>query len=328
MPALSSTMKEGKIVSWSKKVGDKVSSGDVLLVVESDKADMDVESYEDGFLASILVNDGSSAVVGAPVALLAKTAAEIPTVQAAAAAIKSGGFPPAAQTSISPAPAATAAATSAAAAPASPVRPFGQRVGVSGYARRLASEQGVDLATISSSRADGLITSRDLVNAPKGAVSPSHATSSWVPAPGTINATPSARKLALENNLDIKAIKGTGNFNRVTKEDVLKAAGKWVPEPSTAPLAAPAAAAAAAPAAAKSAASAPKTTVLDGIVPMDGMQKAVAKNMEKTLEVPVFRVSREIFTDDFDALYAELKPKGVTVSSLLAKVLRFPNALH
>jgi hypothetical protein len=53
---------------------------------------------------------------------------------------------------------------------------------------------------------------------------------------------------------------------------------------------------------------------------MDGMQKAVAKNMEKTLEVPVFRVSREIVTDDFDALYAQLKPKGVTVSAMLAKV--------
>ena len=53
MPALSSTMKEGKIVSWNKKIGDKVSSGDVLLVVESDKADMDVESFEDGFLAAI-----------------------------------------------------------------------------------------------------------------------------------------------------------------------------------------------------------------------------------------------------------------------------------
>lgn len=44
MPALSSTMKEGKIVAWSKKVGEKVSVGDVLLVVESDKADMDVEA--------------------------------------------------------------------------------------------------------------------------------------------------------------------------------------------------------------------------------------------------------------------------------------------
>jgi hypothetical protein len=45
MPALSSTMKEGKIVSWNKKIGEKVNSGDVLLVVESDKADMDVEVH-------------------------------------------------------------------------------------------------------------------------------------------------------------------------------------------------------------------------------------------------------------------------------------------
>lgn len=81
MPALSSTMKEGKIVSWAKKVGDKVSSGDVLLVVESDKADMDVESFEEGYLASILVKDGDSAAVGAPVAALAKTSAEIAAVQ-------------------------------------------------------------------------------------------------------------------------------------------------------------------------------------------------------------------------------------------------------
>lgn len=47
---------------------------------------------------------------------------------------------------------------------------------------------------------------------------------------------------------------------------------------------------------------------------MDGMQKAVAKNMEATLDVPVFRVSRKIRTDAFDDLYRQLKPKGVTVS--------------
>jgi len=91
MPALSSTMTSGKIVSWSKKVGDKVSSGDVLLVVESDKADMDVESYEDGFLAAIVVKDGEAAQVGSPVALIAKSAADIPAVQAYAANLKSGG---------------------------------------------------------------------------------------------------------------------------------------------------------------------------------------------------------------------------------------------
>ena len=51
------------------------------------------------------------------------------------------------------------------------------------------------------------------------------------------------------------------------------------------------------------------------------MQKAVAKNLEKTLTVPIFRVSREIYTDNFDELYATLKPKGVTVSAMLAKAV-------
>ena len=114
MPALSSTMTEGKIVSWSKKVGDKVASGDMVLVVESDKADMDVESYDDGFLAVILVADGQSAAVGSPVGLLAKTKDDIPAVQAYAATLKAGGAPVAA------APAA-AAASAPAASPAAPV---------------------------------------------------------------------------------------------------------------------------------------------------------------------------------------------------------------
>ena len=50
---------------------------------------------------------------------------------------------------------------------------------------------------------------------------------------------------------------------------------------------------------------------------MDSMQKAVAKNMETTLSVPIFRVSREIYTDDFDALYARLKPKGKCSGSVV-----------
>ena len=63
MPALSSTMTEGKIVEWLKKPGDKVERGESVLVVESDKADMDVESFQDGFLASIVMPAGSSAPV-------------------------------------------------------------------------------------------------------------------------------------------------------------------------------------------------------------------------------------------------------------------------
>ena len=54
---------------------------------------------------------------------------------------------------------------------------------------------------------------------------------------------------------------------------------------------------------------------------MDGMQKAVAKNIEATLAVPISRVSREITPDAFDQLYAQLKPKGNNVSAMLAKIV-------
>ena len=125
----------------------------------------------------------------------------------------------------------------------------------------------------------------------------------------------SARKYAAQYNIDITTIKvGTGNFGRVTADDVLIAAGK-------APVAKPAAPAVPISAAPAAKAAAPVQAVPDGVKPMDGMQKAVAKNMEKTLSVPIFRVSREIVTDKFDDLYAQLKPKGVTVSAMLAKAV-------
>jgi pyruvate dehydrogenase E2 component (dihydrolipoamide acetyltransferase) len=115
--------------------------------------------------------------------------------------------------------------------------------------------------------------------------------------------------------VDISTIKGTGNFGRVTPDDVLKAVGKWVdPNPPKVVEVAAAATAASVAAPAK------ENNALDGVVAMDGMQKAVAKNMMATLAVPIFRVSREIGTDDFDALYAKLKPHGITVSAMLAKV--------
>jgi pyruvate dehydrogenase E2 component (dihydrolipoamide acetyltransferase) len=72
MPALSSTMETGKIVAWLKNPGDRVEKGENILVVESDKADMDVESFHSGILASILVPAGESAPVGTPLPSLPK----------------------------------------------------------------------------------------------------------------------------------------------------------------------------------------------------------------------------------------------------------------
>eukprot|EP00967_Tisochrysis_lutea_P080956 scaffold111469_cov35-Tisochrysis_lutea.AAC.1 len=104
MPALSSTMKEGKISSWLMGVGDKVDAGDMVLVVESDKADMDVETYEEGYIAKILVPEGGTAAVGAPVAIIVEKEEDI-------AAVAAGGAPPAAAApAAAPEPAAAATA--------------------------------------------------------------------------------------------------------------------------------------------------------------------------------------------------------------------------
>ena len=77
MPALSSTMTEGKIVSRTTAEGDRVSKGDPVVVVESDKADMDVETFHDGIIAAVLVPAGGTALVGAPIALLAESEEDV-----------------------------------------------------------------------------------------------------------------------------------------------------------------------------------------------------------------------------------------------------------
>lgn len=82
MPALSSTMTEGKIVEWLKQPGDRVERGESVLVVESDKADMDVESFEAGFLGAVLLPAGSTAPVGETIGLVVETEAELENLRA------------------------------------------------------------------------------------------------------------------------------------------------------------------------------------------------------------------------------------------------------
>ncbi|MCP9797652.1 biotin/lipoyl-containing protein, partial [Cyanobium sp. Lug-B] len=116
MPALSSTMTEGKIVEWLKKPGERVERGESVLVVESDKADMDVEAFQEGFLAAVLMEAGSTAPVGETIGLIVETEAEIAAAKAAAPAPAAAAPSPA---SAAPAPAPAAAApTPAAPAPA------------------------------------------------------------------------------------------------------------------------------------------------------------------------------------------------------------------
>ncbi|MEL6879972.1 MAG: biotin/lipoyl-containing protein, partial [Cyanobacteria bacterium J06607_10] len=120
MPALSSTMTEGKIVSWAKSAGDKVEKGETVVVVESDKADMDVESFYEGYLAIIITEAGEMAQVNDAIALLAETKEEIETAKQQAASMANGnGNGAAAAPAPTPAPAPTAAPTPVAAVAAS-----------------------------------------------------------------------------------------------------------------------------------------------------------------------------------------------------------------
>lgn len=166
--------------------------------------------------------------------------------------------------------------------------------------------------------------------APAAAPAAPAAAPAFVPrADGRVIATPYAKKLAAQLGVDLAKVPGSGPAGRVTADDVEAFKG------GKAPLAAPAVVAAsgasATPAAAPSSAPAAATTVsqLAGTtVPFNGMQVAVSKNMLESLKVPEFRVAMRVETDALDALYKRVKPKGVTMSALLAKACGVALAKH
>jgi pyruvate dehydrogenase E2 component (dihydrolipoamide acetyltransferase) len=158
MPKLSDTMVEGTIARWKKKQGDTVETGDILAEVETDKATMEMEAFDDGVLREIYVTDGGVAKVGEKIALVL---AEGETAEAAAAApapkaeAPAGGPP--AEAKAAPPP------TEAPAAPAeAPAAPTGARVKASPLARKIAAERGVSLDGIAGSGPGGRVVAKDI----------------------------------------------------------------------------------------------------------------------------------------------------------------------
>ncbi|WP_373541288.1 dihydrolipoamide acetyltransferase family protein [Chamaesiphon sp.] len=167
MPALSSTMTEGKIVSWQKSPGEKVEKGEFVVVVESDKADMDVETFYGGYIATIIVQAGESAPVGSAIALIAETEAEIETAIQQAQGKSQPAVTPAATPTPEPA---MAAATAPAATAATSLR--SDRPIVSPRARKLAKEHGIAVETLHGTGPNGRITADDVSTAAGKAPAP------------------------------------------------------------------------------------------------------------------------------------------------------------
>ncbi len=199
MPALSPTMKEGKITKWLKKEGDKISSGEAVAEVETDKSNLEVEAYEDGYLLKIVVPENESAPVGAPIGYLGEKGekVEAPAQQPKPVAAAPAPAAPAPRPS-TPAPA--AAQKTSAPAPATPrpqagpaqVVPFRRegdrraeeegRLRASPLAKRIAEERGLDLAALQGSGPQGRIIKRDIEEAlTHGAAVPRLAPSPGVP---------------------------------------------------------------------------------------------------------------------------------------------------
>ena len=159
MPALSPTMEEGTLAKWLVAEGDRVQSGDLLAEIETDKATMEFEAVDEGVIGRLLVAEGTANVkVNSAIAILleegdAADATVSPAQSAAAAA------PLTHEASAVDAPAATAA-------PAAAVSNDGTRIFASPLARRIAADQGLDLAKITGSGPKGRIVKADVSGAP------------------------------------------------------------------------------------------------------------------------------------------------------------------
>jgi pyruvate dehydrogenase E2 component (dihydrolipoamide acetyltransferase) len=192
MPALSSTMTEGKIVSWVKSPGDKIEKGETVVIVESDKADMDVESFYEGYLATIVVSAGEVAPVGEAIALIAETEAEIETAkqQAVGSAKSSPTATTAPQQTEQTAPVAIAIQPDTEQNGSS--KTGSSRIVASPRARKLAKELKVDLDTLKGSGPHGRIVAEDVEAAVGKASQPTIASTAPVIAPVTQTDIPSA----------------------------------------------------------------------------------------------------------------------------------------
>lgn len=160
MPKMSDTMEEGVISSWIKKEGDTVEAGDILAEVETDKATMELEAYEDGTLLHIAIADGGSVPIDGIIAIIGDKDADWKKLLEAE---KSGGKP---QKKEDEAPKSEESATSAIPNPQATENTTtdGGRIKASPLAKKMAEEKGYDLSQISGSGDGGRIVKQDVEN--------------------------------------------------------------------------------------------------------------------------------------------------------------------
>ncbi len=285
MPALSSTMTEGKIVEWLKNPGDKVERGESVLVVESDKADMDVESFQDGYLAVVLMPAGSTAPVGETIGLIVENQDEIASIQE---------------------------------------QNKGKQIEVSSAAQlelpnkksEIKEEEKKDFSQINAQEVE---IKREKVITTSNEIQFNASTSNNS---SRVIASPRAKKLASTMGVELAKVRGSGPHGRIQADDVMKANGQPVSIPWIGEGSSPASIGISHIQAESKSESLGNSFGKPGeTVQFNTLQKAVNKNMESSLNVPCFRVGYSINTDKLDNFYKKVKQNGVTMTALLVKAV-------
>ncbi|MDI1355913.1 MAG: pyruvate dehydrogenase complex dihydrolipoamide acetyltransferase [bacterium] len=177
MPKLSDTMTDGVVAKWHKKVGDKVKSGDLLADIETDKATMEFESFQDGILLYQGIEEGKSVAVNSIIAILGKGGEDVKAILASIVTESAGSSQQAAGGSQQAAVGSEQLAVSSGKVSASNVSHSDARIKASPLAKVLAKEKGIDLSIVKGSAENGRITKLDVENYVPGKSSRSSAPS-------------------------------------------------------------------------------------------------------------------------------------------------------
>lgn len=280
-------MKEGVLVRWLKNVGDKVEKDEPIMEIETDKITMESESPVSGYILALYSEAGDVIPVLDTMGYIGEKDEKAPEAPA-----KKGEAAPAAAPEAAPA----AAAAPVAAPAAAPVVNSGE-IRATPYAKSLAKERNVDLATVVPSGKHGEIKAADVLNAKAGAT-----------------VTPLAQRVANDMGVDASSLQGSGFGGRVTKADVLGAAQ---PAPAAAP------------------AQSGEKLVVESRRPLSGMNRVIAERMFKSHnEIPVVTQSMMVDMTDLLALRAKINARReskISVNDFVLKavalaVKEFPEA--
>ena len=251
MEALSPTMEEGQVVKWLKAEGDAVAEGDVLAEIETDKATMELVARGEGVLRRVFAGEGAVMPVGEVIGVVASADEDISALEAAAESEAAGASAP-------------------------------EGEGQPGDAGAVPPADVAD-SPASAQTAGGQLTAAEATATPSASAQPASPADG---APGRVKASPVARRLAVESDLDIGAVAGSGPGGRIVKRDVEAAVAQGVRPTAAAPAPGPAPAL-------------PPVPVDAGPgfadVPLSQMRKTVARRLVESLgPVPHFYLTVDV----------------------------------